>query len=60
MQRTCDACRVTDDLPRHKHVDFDPTRGHVEMSLHFSCCAERGCPLSGQPGDCSTLIEGKN
>jgi hypothetical protein len=36
----CDACGVTDDLPRDHSVSVG---GGEQRSLHFRCCADEGC-----------------
>lgn len=37
--RTCDACGVTDELPRHVTLEASG----LEFSCHFHCCAALGC-----------------
>lgn len=44
----CDACGVTDTLPRH-HVMVPTADGPAIVSRHIACCAENGCPDGSCP-----------
>lgn len=52
-QRECDECHVTDDLGHHQVV-VPGDNGLEMLSLHFACCARRGCP----DGSCDQILTG--
>lgn len=54
-ESACDACGVTDSLPRHHVMIADPEAlpdGLRVISRHFACCEKAGCP----DGSCAQIL----